>query len=134
MTLEEKAKNFVDHCQAVVTSEGNLYSEAAVYSAYLAGAQEALASQWRSVADEWPKKDSICLCRLVLEPDDIPSFMTLRFDGVEEWEEPSTKEIYIIPSWTAEWESPMAYEVGDEVTHWMPIHELPETDSHADKT
>ena len=56
-TTEQKAQAFINRCQAVVTSEGNLYSEAAVYSAYIAGANEALAGQWRSVDDELPKAE-----------------------------------------------------------------------------
>ena len=125
MTLEEKAKNFVDHCQAVVTSEGNLYSEAAVYSAYLAGAQEALAGQWRKIDEECsivPPKDAVCLCQY-----SDGGYAIAIFDGVDEWNDPSNGETYLSPMWNV---IDGDYVIGDEITHWMPIPELPKTDNH----
>lgn len=97
-TIEEKAKNFVDHCQAVVTSEGNLYSEAAVYSAYLAGATENLAGQWRSVGCELPDSKSFCIT--MVNEDSRPCLC--HYDG----------DVFI------EDYSGMAC----AVKYWMPIH------------
>ena len=132
-TLEEKANA---HAEKIFSPIAEKYKTApwpefkdALAQIFLAGATEALAGQWRSVKDELPKEGAICLCRVALEPDDIPSFMTLRFDGIEEWKDPTTKETHTIPSWIAEWYSLTSYEVGDEVTHWMPIPEPPKTES-----
>lgn len=106
MTLEEKATKFVDHCQAVVTSEGNLYSEAAVYSAYLTGAQEALASQWRSVADKLPEDEEYVL-----------------IDGPKGVEPAVWNEHYQV--WDGAEGDDYLYEK-DAVRAWMPIPESPE--------
>ena len=109
-TIEEKAKNFVDHCQAVVTSEGNLYSEAAVYSAYLAGAAEALAGQWRS-GDEPPEHNHIVFVLSDADESELRHTTAYHQDGI--------------------WHFPDDWYYGCKVLKWM---EPPKTDRHADKT
>lgn len=133
MTLEEKAtayaeKIFSEILDKYQTAPWNEFRDA-LAEIYLAGAREALAGQWRSVEDEYPAVGTICLCRAQMTEDSEPWYFTARFDGLEEWEEGSTKEIYTIPSWMENWDSctPCCY--GDEVTHWMPIPELPEDKS-----
>ena len=122
-TIEQKAIEYANENTAL-----GLSKELAI-RAYLAGAREALEGQWRSVEDEYPAVGTICLCRAQMTEDSEPWYFTARFDGLEEWEEGSTKEIYTIPSWMENWDSctPCCY--GDEVTHWMPIPELPEDKS-----
>lgn len=55
MTIEEKAKSYYDnYIKRGFIGQGEL----AIRTAYLEGATEALASQWRSVEEELPEDDS----------------------------------------------------------------------------
>lgn len=54
MTIEERATAYAERYEARPMAETAI-------RAYIAGATEALASQWRSVEEELPESDTMCL-------------------------------------------------------------------------
>lgn len=57
MNREERARAYADKCQGTSSTEGFVYSEAAVFSAYLAGAKDAEENPaWRMCEDELPEE------------------------------------------------------------------------------
>lgn len=105
MTLEEKANKYIEPYRTYMLGcETDLMREA-----YLAGATEALASQWVSVDERLPKADTICL---------VYGYEDLDFNG--------RLNIYTMMAWYDGEDFSDAY--NDRVYHpvmWMPIPEPP---------
>ena len=103
-TIEERAEEYIEPFRAnLLSCETDLMKQA-----YIAGAKEALAGQWRSVDDKLPEIDDVVV---VTYPNlYVPSdrdMGTAYYDG-EDWY--TTDDTHIRP------------------THWMPIPEPPKID------
>lgn len=94
-TIEEKAKEYAH------VNRGIYVTEKHVEKAYVAGAQEAIASQWRDAEVELPE------------------------DGVEvlAWTSVGAYVAFISNNAWEDWEGNSLY-----VTHWMPIPEPPKNE------
>ena len=124
MTTEEKAKAYAEKvfCDAAkICSDKPWHEFRDTYAdAYLAGATEALASQWKEVdadnPETLPKEKQTVLCRL-----DDGEFLAARFDRIDTFE--LDGEEYNVAEWSVGngFES---YTLGDEITHWLPIPPL----------
>ena len=128
MTTEEKAKAYAKkELVRTIRRHAHPLDELAPYfdskdirQAYLAGATEALASQWKEVdadnPETLPKEKQTVLCRL-----DDGEFLAARFDRINTFD--LDGEEYNVVEWSVGngFES---YTLGDEITHWLPIPPL----------
>ena len=127
-TLEEKAQAYAEkELVRTIRRPAHPLDHLAPYfdskdiqQAYLAGATEALASQWKEVdadnPETLPKEKQTVLCRL-----DDGEFLAARFDRINTFD--LDGEEYNVAEWSVGngFES---YTLGDEITHWLPIPPL----------
>lgn len=130
MTTEEKARAYAENLPIAAATWG--MRKSVIADAYLAGATEALASQWKEVdadnPETLPKEKQTVLCRL-----DDGEFLAARFDRINTFD--LDGEEYNVAEWSVGngFES---YTLGDEITHWLPIPPLkgdPDTFNETDK-
>ena len=118
MTIEEKTKAYVEKLPVTAATWG--MRKSVIADAYLAGATEALASQWKEVdadnPETLPKEKQTVLCRLY-----DGEFLAARFDRINTFD--LDGEEYNVAEWSVGngFES---YTLGDEITHWLPIPPL----------
>lgn len=98
-TIEEKAKEYAH------VNRGIYVTEKHVEKAYIAGAQEAIASQWRDAKVELPKHRDVAIV----------------IDRYDDQYVAIYNEIYKL------WESVETQNTMDGVKYWMPIPELPKS-------
>lgn len=96
MTIEERATTYAERYEARPMAETAI-------RAYIAGATEALASQWRSVEEEEPPISKIFLCR------DADSVALCTYDGEDMY------EVY--------------NDCKCRMPFWMPIPTIPDTNT-----
>ena len=110
-TIEDKAKAYAEEHHAVAIGVDMAFDiSKQVESAYLAGAAEALAGQWRRVEDELPK-----------EHDEVVVIFTHSYRP------------FITENTVAYWDGEDWYTIDGEhlrPTHWMPIPKLSKDESH----
>ena len=108
-SIEEKAKEYSEQIFAKALKAPWPEAKQFFEETYLAGATEALSSQWRSVEDELPEidKEVVVIYSHALTPSCIEKAIAY-FDG-EDWY--TTDGTHIRP------------------THWMSIPELPKSES-----
>ena len=106
-TIEERATYYA-------TMQNSLPGyDPAIRKAYLAGAKEALAGQWRSVEDELPKAEQDVLVAIATQTNHQFAFAWL-----------ST-----LSNGTLRWYSYDDTFPLDKIRYWMPIPQLPKTES-----
>lgn len=125
MTTEEKAKAYAEKAYYPAPEYGWYESDHeamtdVLEAAYLAGAAEALASQWKEVnadnPETLPKEKQTVLCILA-----DGEFQVARFNCIDTFELDG-KECNV-----AEWSVGngfVSYILNDEITHWLPIPPL----------
>ena len=104
-TIEQKARIYTKTAAPLMA-----YSSGLILNAYIAGATEALASQWRSVDDELPPVDK----------DVLVSMGCGEFGVV--W-------LSALSNGTCKWYSNDDKLSLDNIKYWMPVPELPKTES-----
>lgn len=129
MTAKEKARAYAENrlrtaypnmTLSRIDKAVDLFDTYDMEQAYLAGATEALASQWKEVdadnPETLPKEKQTVLCRL-----DDGEFLAARFDRINTFD--LDGEEYNVAEWSVGngFES---YTLGDEITHWLPIPPL----------
>lgn len=114
-TIEEKAVAYAEKMFEKILTEEIPWNEVreTYTQAYLAGATESLASQWRSVDEELPEENQTALCKL-----NDGEFIVARFDHIATFE--INGEESKLFEWWVENEGD-SYTLDDEVTHWLPI-------------
>lgn len=106
MTIEEKAKAYAEN-QLHVVDWGFDYED--ITRGFLAGATEALASQWRSVEEELPEDNRLVLAHFS-DVDPELSYATAYYrDGA--------------------WQTPDDWYYDCKIDFWMPIPSLPKIQS-----
>ena len=109
-TIEEKARIYTKTAAPLMA-----YSSGLILNAYIAGATEALASQWRSVVDELPSENEEVLCRMASNGAIVSGYIAINKEG----------QPIVATNPDFHFEDYGSY----ECTHWMPIPELPKTES-----
>lgn len=90
--------------------------------AYSDGYTAAEQSLWRSVEDELPEENQTALCRL-----DDGEYIVARFDHMDVYND-DKGGVYAVPEWWVE-NGCENYTLGSEITHWMTIPSLPDTNT-----
>lgn len=124
-TKEQQAQEYAEK-----KLKENLYTDLSDYvfyrteikQAYLDGYTACEQSRWRSVEDELPEENLTALCRL-----DDGEYIVARFDHMEVYDDGQGR-VYAVPEWWVE-QGCESYTLGNEITHWMPIPPIPDTNS-----
>ena len=103
-TIEEKARIYTKTAAPLMA-----YSSGLILNAYIAGATEALASQWRSVDDELPEIDDVVFVTYPNLSTPLDKDMGVAYYDGEDWY--TTDDTHIRP------------------THWMSIPTPPKNES-----
>lgn len=89
---------------------------------FMAGVSFRERSMWRSVEEELPEEKQTCLCHL-----DDGEYIVARFDHMDVYNDDKVG-VYAVPEWWVE-NGCESYTLGSEITHWMPIPSLPDTNT-----
>lgn len=109
MTIEEKASVYAEEAFEKILSEETPWNEVrdSYAQAYIAGATEAIASQWVSVEDRLPSGTLVILCQSRMGEDNAIALCVY------------IKNRFMI------YDRTFKYDKEFYPTHWLPIPELP---------
>ena len=115
MTIEDKAKTYAAENRRVAIGVDEVFDiSSQIERAYLAGATEALAEQWRSVEDELPEGNTMVLCRMKSNGAIVSGYITKQYS---DYPMVATDPSFHFEDWG---------ENEFECTHWMRLPEPPE--------